>query len=221
MVDLFRRFKGPNQSAIESLRNKLYQSEIADCWGSQGFVPDDQIAALISKESVRTIFPLPKDMVIEKMRRVIAILIYIERLSVSLLVGMHKHGFTDNSLPVAISDKNTGGWTSISKMAGGTFPTLDSHYRQDETAKTSRAFFAHPSDARKFCEEQWTFLSPHLGGARHLELEPACILPLIFTSSRTSTGGQGEVYQVQFHHTHLDIDPQPTEDQNPHFAYKC
>ncbi|KAI0440349.1 hypothetical protein F4803DRAFT_479592 [Xylaria telfairii] len=178
---------------MEDLRTTIEQAERNSDIDEKCFIPEDQIEELISPDSLAKYFHLSPDIPIEKIRKVIYILILGTDVNANLITSVYESGLTNDYLPVT----NEGSQDLLRAQS-------------TDSQKASKTFQAFPKDGRwRPCglaveQLQWKVLSPIFGLGEHLVLPLNVILPIIKCyPEQDGSKGQGSVREIQVHPTHL------------------
>jgi hypothetical protein len=175
-----------------SLEKNVFDGLTRSSWDRKWFMPITLIRGLIPcmEEALGPVIP---NATFSELVKVIAILVYIKRLDV--LTIMQAQGLKNKHLPVSIDDKDK----EVLVSAGG--------------EEKFTPFGSDSPDCQRFVDAQWYFLSPILrrrGSDKPLlVLAEEYPLPIIHTGNSHESGSFGNVYEVQFHHEHLVLDPMP------------
>ncbi|RYC63132.1 hypothetical protein CHU98_g3090 [Xylaria longipes] len=201
---------------MEALREEIAQAKKDNAYDKGSFVPNDLLNKLFTEDVKEQINLICPEIAVDGLTKVIATLVYNEKLTADVLKSLHDAGFTDQYLPIKLSQKK-----DVFKSA-----------RENRIFKP----FLVGADSMAFERDQWLFCSPSFGSAKHEELDPRCPIPIVHCSKKSLRGSFGEVFEVQMHHAHLRVKPQPvspiwvskipnadfleTEENNPVLAMK-
>ncbi|KAM7216463.1 Protein kinase-like domain containing protein, partial [Rhypophila decipiens] len=202
------------QKMAENIRDQLHKCVEISRFTKREFIPKCKIADLVTRESVSRATKMDSSFPFEDTSTVIAILVYLNEFKEETLKNLIKCGLTNDCLPVTLDQETA---SLISKATGKII-----------TVNPELLSYAGCSS---FCQNQWLFLAPELGGVKHSKYDDNAILPIIEKDPKMYKGSFGKVFKVKVHPAHLDLGdggtPQrfvstknPSQQDNPYIALK-
>lgn len=176
---------------MEDLQRRLRECTISSPFDKRYFVPNCHIKRLITRANISNVLgSIRPDFPLEETFTVIAILVFLGQLNNNTLECLAQNGFTDNLLPVTYHPSEDRNAILHSNHTG-------------RAVDLSTAL--NDISCMDFCEDQWRFLAPVVGGETHSQYDENIALPIIEKGRKTFNGSYGQVFQVRIHHAHLKL----------------
>ncbi|KAI1322754.1 kinase-like domain-containing protein [Xylariaceae sp. FL0255] len=185
-------------------------------WEDDKFVPITKLKEIISPEILHRVQAMSPGRVDFNSARIIATLIYIDKLDEHALGSLYKYHLTDRNLPFTFNreraclDTNQASTSTYGEVGSSNCGTL------------SFELFHHKVDHDRFERSQWIFMAPSFDSSdtKDYDFDAKCPLPILSRSREPRISSTAKVWKVQIHPGHINHNLPMTEGQNPWLALK-
>lgn len=165
---------------MNELRDKIRNARLKSAVdGHRPFIPNDQIEKLITRDLLKECFDLSSNFPLEKMTKVVAILIMTgsDKINADVITRLYEFGLTNDALPLTMQTSN-------------------------------QIFESFPEEikclASSFESLQWEFLSPTFGHGEHSVVSLNVVLPITNCLLREDDSRrQSSICKIHVHPAHL------------------